>query len=212
VIPRLWYITDGARASGGRPLIEVIAAAARGGVEAVLVRERGLSVRELGVLCRELRPLREKGLRVFLSRRVDLALALSLDGVQLTADSTPVAEARSWLAHAPWAPEVRLGYSAHSLAEAEQLAAQGIDYLTLSPIFPTDSKPGVPALGLDELARASRSLSVPVLALGGLTPERAREALRAGAHGIAAASGIGAAEDVEAAAAAFHRSLTEHIA
>jgi thiamine monophosphate synthase len=65
---------------------------------------------------------------------------------------------------------------------------------------------------VDALARASRALSIPVVALGGLTPARAADAARAGAHGVAAASGIGAAPDVERAARAFHRSLTEHTA
>jgi thiamine-phosphate pyrophosphorylase len=208
VIPRLWYITDGERARGARPLVDVIHAAARGGVGAVLLRELALGARELGALCRALEPLREKGLRVLLSRRLDLALALGLDGVQLTADSVPVADARAWLAREP--TPLWLGYSAHSLAEAASVATQGADYVTLSPVFETESKPGVPALGVDALARASRALAIPVLALGGLTAARAAEAAHAGAHGVAAASGIGAAQDVEAAARTFHRSLMEH--
>ena len=209
MIPRLWYISDGARASGARPLRDVIEAAARGGAQAVLLRERALGARELGALCDALAPLREKGLRVFVSRRLDQALALGADGVQLTADGVPVAQARAWLARvAPGG--LTLGYSAHSLAEAADVAAQGADYAMLSPIFATDSKPGAASLGLEELARASRALPIPVVALGGLTPARAAAVLRAGAHGVAAASGIGAARDVEDAARAFHRSLTEH--
>ena len=211
MIPRLWYVSDGARASGARPLGAVIAAAARGGAQAVLLRERALAAREIGALCRELAPLRAQGLRIFASRRLDLALALGLDGVQLTADALPVDEARSWLERGAKA-HLTLGYSAHSLDEAAEVAAQGADYVMLSPIFATDSKPGVSPLGLEALARASRALPIPVLALGGLTPARAADAVRAGAHGVAAASAIGAAPDVERAAHAFHRSLTEHTA
>ncbi len=209
MIPRLWYVSDGARASGGRSLAAVIEAAARGGAQGVLLRER-LEARELAALCRGLAPLRARGLRVFASRRLDLALALGLDGVQLTADAVPAADARAWLERG--SRRLVLGYSAHSRAEAAEVAAQGADYVMLSPIFATDSKPGARALGLEELACASRALPIPVVALGGLTPARAVEAARAGAHGVAAASGIGAAPDVERAARAFHRCLPEHSA
>jgi thiamine-phosphate pyrophosphorylase len=208
VIPRLWYVTDGARASGARPLADVIAAAARGGVEAVLLRERTLDARELAALCCALAPLRAAGLRVLASRRLDLALALGLDGVQLTADGIPVADARAWLARVA-ASHLLLGYSAHSRAEAAEVAAQGADYAMLSPLFATDSKPGAPPFGLEELGHACRGIPIPVVALGGLTAERAADALRAGAHGVAAASGIGAAADVEGAARDFRRRVAE---
>jgi thiamine-phosphate diphosphorylase len=178
-------------------------------VDGVLLRAPALGARELGALCDGLAPLRAKGLRVLASRRLDLALALDLDGVQLSADAIPVAEARAWLERAG-GKRLLLGYSAHSLAEAADVAARGADYVMLSPIFATDSKPGARPLGLEELAQASRSLPIPVIALGGLTPARTAEALRAGAHGVASAAGIGAAPDVAQAARDFHRSLMEH--
>ncbi len=212
MIPRLWYVSDGVRASGGRPLEWICDAAARGGVDGVLLRAPVLAARELRALCDGLAALRAKGLRVLTSRRLDLALELDLDGVQLTADSIPVAEARVWLERAGGRRRLLLGYSAHSLAEATEVAAQGADYVMLAPIFATGSKPGAQPLGLEELARASHALPIPVIALGGLTPARTGDALRAGAHGVAAAAGIGAAPDVGQAARDFYRSLMEHTA
>jgi len=189
----------------------MIQLAARGGVGAVLLREFERSDEQLAKLCDGLRPLRRQGLRVLMSRRLDLACALGLDGVQLTADSIPIGEAREWLAaRVPAMARAWIGYSAHSRDEARAAASAGADYVTLSPIFATDSKPGAAPRGLAWLADAIRDLPIPALALGGLTPELGRSVLEAGAWGIAAASGIGAAPDVEAAARAFHQSIGEY--
>lgn len=203
-IPRLGYVTDGSRGTGGRKLAEVIRAAARGGVELVVLRERGLSDTDWCALAAELVPLRRDGLRVVASRRLDLAAALDLDGVHLAADAVPVAEARAWLG-----PAALIGYSAHAGAEARRARDEGADYATLSPIWPTDSKPGAAARGTTWLAESVAEAGLPVLALGGVTAARAAEALRAGAHGVAAVSAIGAADDVEAAARGFARALAE---
>jgi len=203
-LPRLWYVTDGTRGTGGRPLEGVIAAAARGGVGAVLLREFDRSGSEFESLLGVLAPLRARGLKLLASRRLDLALAYRLDGVQLTADAIPVARARAELGSHFW-----IGYSAHSIAEAAQAQAAGASYVTLSPVFASDSKPGTRPLGLDVLRAATRALDIPVLALGGVTPAQTRGILKAGAWGIAAVSALGAATDVESAARQFHRPLAE---
>jgi thiamine-phosphate diphosphorylase len=201
-IPRLCYITDGERGTAGRPLREVIERAAEGGVDAVILREREAPVAHWRALCTALAAARRRGLRLIASRRLDLARALALDGVQLTADAVDVATARAWLG-----PRALLGYSAHSAEEARRAAAAGASYVTYSPIFPTDSKPGAAAQGVAGLAAALRDLPIPALALGGLTPERTAEVLAAGAWGVAAVSAIGAAPDPAAAARAFRRAL-----
>ena len=84
-----------------------------------------------------------------------------------------------------------LGFSAHTPEEAEQAARDGADYIVFSPIFPTDSKAGHPGAGLEALALAVHAASsVPVYALGGVTPDRVRPCLEAGAYGVAVLSGI----------------------
>ncbi len=204
MIPRLWYVTDGVRGTGGRPVEDVIQAGARGGVGAVLLREFDLCEQAFERLLARLEPLRQRGLRIVVSRRLDHALAYRLDGVQLTADSMPLARARRLAGRGLW-----LGYSAHSADEALRAEAAGADYVTLSPIFATDSKPGARPLGVEGLARAVRGLAIPVLALGGVTPAQTRGILRSGAWGIATVSSLGAAADVESAAQDFHRPLAE---
>ena len=83
----------------------------------------------------------------------------------------------------------RIGASAHSLDEALHAARLGASYVTLSPIFPTSSKPGHPGLGLETLAAVAAALPIPVFALGGMNTFAAIDAaLAAGAHGIASIS------------------------
>ena len=205
MIPRLCYITDAERGTGGRPLAQVLKDSARGGVELVVLREPQLEGSEWEALFQQIAPLREEGLRVVASRRLDVARACELDGVHLAADAISVAEARAWLG-----PGALIGYSAHSGSEARDAAAAGASYVTLSPIYQTASKPGTPGRGCAWLAQELREVELPVLALGGLTPERTPEVLEAGAWGVAAVSAIGAAPDVRAAVGEFQNALKEN--
>jgi len=170
----------------------------------VLLRERALPTTELAQLVAALAPLRAAGLRMLISRRLDLARALGLDGVQLTADAVPVAEARAWLG-----ADRLIGYSAHGPDEARRAAREGASYVMLSPIYSTESKPGAVARGPEWLQEITPDLAIPALALGGMTPERTHEVCKAGAWGVAAVSAIGAAPNVAGAARRFSRSLAE---
>ena len=207
VIPRLCYITDAERGTGGRPLAEVLKDSARAGVELVVLREPQLEGSEWEALLQQIGPLRDEGLRVVASRRLDVTRACKLDGVHLAADAVSVGEARAWLG-----PEALIGYSAHSGNEARDAAAAGASYVTLSPIYQTGSKPGAAGRGCAWLARELQEVEIPVLALGGLTPERTGQVLEAGAWGVAAVSAIGAAPDVGAAVREFRHALRENTA
>lgn len=204
MIPRLWYITDGLRGTAGRPISWVIRSAADGGVQGVVLRERDASTARQERLIRAVEPLRARGVRVLVSRRLDLARAYGLDGVHLAADAAPIAEARAWLG-----PDAVIGYSAHSEEDARAAAEQGASFVTLSPIYSTDSKPGARGQGLDWLADAIRELPIPALGLGGVTPERTRGILKTGAWGVAAVSAIGAVPNVAGAAESFARAIQE---
>jgi thiamine-phosphate diphosphorylase len=100
------------------------------------------------------------------------------DGVHLRGDGPPVARVRAL------SPALRVGRSVHSAGEAA--AASDADWLVFGPVFETGSKPGAAAAGLDGLARACSASNAPVFAVGGLTPERAVRAGRAGPSGVAA--------------------------
>lgn len=204
MIPRLCYLTDGMRGTGGRPLGEAIRRAVDGGVRMVVLRERELPDAQLAALLGELAPLRALGLRLLVSRRLDVAAGYGLDGVHLGADAVPVARARRWLG-----ASALIGYSAHSAEEARAAASAGATYVTASPVYATQSKPGALPRGPEWLERVAKDLAIPVFALGGVTPERVAELLRRGAWGVAAVSAIGAAPDVEKAARAMHAAIEE---
>lgn len=122
-------------------------------------------------------------------------------GVHLPRDVDPAA------ARAALGPDVRLGASAHDAAELARAAAAGADYATLSPLFPTASKPGATALGLEVFARLVAGAALPVLALGGIGPARVAAALDAGAAGVAVQGAVTRASDPAAAVAAMRQAL-----
>jgi thiamine-phosphate pyrophosphorylase len=197
-------MSDGPRSTGGRAVLDVIEALARGGVELVVLREPDWTGLEWSEAARRLAAARARGLRVVASRRLDVARALGLDGVHLGAEAVPVREARAFLGET-----ALVGYSAHDGSEARRAAAEGASYMMLSPIYQTESKPGAAARGCAWLHEASADLGVPVFALGGVTAGRVPELLAAGASGVAAAAALGAAPDPEAAAREFRRALAD---
>jgi thiamine-phosphate pyrophosphorylase len=102
-----------------------------------------------------------------------------------------------------------LGVSAHSVDEAVEGEAAGADYIVLGPVFETPSKHmDGPPLGLAKVEEAARAVRVPIIAIGGLTTPRARDARRAGAFGVAVITAVLGAEDVEAAARALLDAVT----
>jgi thiamine-phosphate pyrophosphorylase len=180
----LCYITD-RRQLSSVSLAAVIRETLRAGVDMVQVREKDLTSRELIALVEEaLSATREPGresARVVVNDRVDVALAGGADGVHLGAHSMPVQVVRRF-APRPFV----IGVSCHSLGEALAAESGGADYLVLGPVFETPSKLRYgPPLGLEKLRNVTSRIRIPVLALGGITVERIRPCLEAGAFGIA---------------------------
>jgi len=165
-----------------RPVVEQCREAVGAGVDMIQVRERDLDGGRLASLVTELvRLTRGTGTRVLVNDRLDVALACRADGVHLRGDSIPPGPARS-IAPAGFL----IGRSVHHEAEAKAVAPD-VDYLIAGTVFPTSSKPGLTeCLGVEGLARICRSVSVPVLAIGGMTPDRLADVATAGAAGVAA--------------------------
>jgi thiamine-phosphate pyrophosphorylase len=183
----LLVITDRHQA---RHSIETIAAAVgRGGGRWLLLRDKDLAREERRDLAIRLAKIAtEHGVALSVSTDVDLAAEVEA-GVHLQA-AAAVALARRRLGSA-----AIIGVSAHGLDDVVAAAAAQADYVTLSPIFLTDSKPGYgPALGTGAL-RASAEQDIPVLALGGVTAETAAACLDAGARGVAVMGEIMRADD-----------------
>ena len=165
-----------------RPPVEQAREAAEAGVDIIQVRERDLDARALCALVQDVvRVTRGSRARVVVNDRLDVALAAGADGVHLRGDSIPPARARS-LAPAGFL----LGASVRTEAEAVE-AARWCDYLVAGTVFPTNSKPGMTAfLGLAGLASIAKAVSVPVLAIGGVSVDRAADVAAAGGGGVAA--------------------------
>jgi thiamine-phosphate pyrophosphorylase len=141
---------------------------------------------------------------VTVNGRADVATELDL-GLHVGWRGPTVPEARDVLG-----PEALIGYSAHEHVEAEGDRTQGVDYYFFSPVFPTSSKPDQPPTGIGPLrAFCQTAAPTPVLALGGITPERVSVCQSAGAQGVAVLSGIMEVDTPGAAARAYLRALNE---
>ena len=142
----------------------------------IQVREKDLSGADLlDLVCRIRDAAAGTKTKVLVNGRLDIALIAGLDGVHLPGDGLPAMQVR---------PHVRtLGISCHSLEEAIQAERDGVDYIIFGPVFET---PGKKAVGIDALRRITHSLKIPVLAIGGITPQNTAAAVDAGAAGIAA--------------------------
>lgn len=180
-LPSVHLITDRRLAPDLPARLEAALEGAPPGAVAVHLREKDLGGAALLALARALRPAcRAHGARLLVNDRLDVALAAGADGVHLPAAGVPPAEARRLLG-----PGALLGVSCHSAAEVERARAGGADFATFSPIWDTPSKRAYGApVGLAALAAAAR-LGLPLVALGGVAPDNAAQALEAGAAGVA---------------------------
>lgn len=173
-------LTD--RRQATRSISEVVAAAVDGGARLVVLREKDLSVSERAALAERLAAiLRPVGGLLIVASGLG---GSGFDGAHLAAaDPWPATQT------GPAALERVTGRSCHSARDVSSAAAGGADYATLSPIFPSRSKPGYgPPLGVEAL---TASWPIPVYALGGVdTPERAWTCVTAGAAGVAVMGAI----------------------
>ena len=178
--PRFLAISDG-RQSPGAPFRDWVRRLSASGVDALQVREKAATDRDRYELALEARAAAAGALTLLVNGRADIAIAAGLDGVHLPAAGLPLELLRELLGS-----DALIGLSTHHLEEVERAAAEGADYVTFGPVYATPSKAADgPPVGLAGLARAAAA-GLPVIALGGITMERAGECFAAGAHGIAA--------------------------
>lgn len=201
---RLLLVTDRHRTCG-RSLSSALRQSVEAGLPAVQLRERDLPTRELLLLAQGIRLITSpRAVPLIINDRVDLMLALNLDGVHLRANSLPVSVARRLVG-----PDRLIGISTHSLAEVHAANRDGADYVVFGPIFDTPSKRefGSP-VGLEQLAEVCRRSAVPVFAIGGVTRASVPDVLRAGAHGVAVIGAILAQDDIAAVTREIAAALT----
>jgi thiamine-phosphate pyrophosphorylase len=186
----LCLVTDRTQ-TRGRDLVVVVGECLAAGLPAVQVREKDLGAADLAVLCRRLlEPARAVGAMLVVNDRVDVALAVGAGAVQRTHASLPVDDIRAIAGR-----RLRIGASVHSLQDAVDAELEGADWVTYGPVYETPSKrPYGSPQGLARLADVARGLRIPVIAIGGITPERVKDVREAGARGVAVISSILAAD------------------
>jgi thiamine-phosphate pyrophosphorylase len=197
----VYAIVDG---SAARAPLDLVGAFVRGGAAVVQLRLKQAGVGELLRVAREARKLCSGRTLLLINDRPDVARLAEADGVHLGQDDLPVQAARAILG-----PQALVGVSTHSDAEID--GAKGADYIGFGPIFATPSKPGatLPAPhGLEGLRRAVRRSRVPVVAIGGIGIDSAREVAAAGARCAAAIASLCNAPDPEAATRAMAEAFT----
>jgi len=202
--PLLCYVTDRRALRVANPaeslaaLTRKIEEIASAGVDWVQVREKDLTAGELASLTRQslriaanLPAKRSCAIRVLLNDRLDVAIAERSGGVHLGEKSLPLSEAKRLIQSVPLKQTIGesflTGVSCHSLEAAEAAERDGAHYIFFGPVFATPSKETFgPPQGTERLREVCRSVSIPVLAIGGITPDNAESCLVAGAAGIAA--------------------------
>jgi thiamine-phosphate pyrophosphorylase len=200
--PRVLMLVTDRRLCGDRSLAQVVAAAIDGGANVVQLREKDLPADELLTLARQLRGVCAERALLFINDRVDVALLSGADGVQLGERGLAVAAVRKLLP-----ASMRVGRSVHSVDAARAAEQDGADFLIAGTIYPTPSHPREEIAGTDLLRSLSARVALPVLAIGGMTPERASECVAAGAAGVAVVSGIAASPKPSEAAREFAGAL-----
>ena len=191
---RLYAVTDGAKTTE-RELRDAI----RGGVTCVQLREKNLSTAEFIQKASIFQAIcAEQNVPLIINDRVDVALAAGAAGVHLGLSDGSLSEARRILG-----PDVILGASVHSVEEAVSASRAGADTLGVGAIFPSSTKPEAESVSLETLREITAAVSIPVVAIGGISGENIGRLRDCGVAGVALVSAIFCALDIVEAARAF---------
>ena len=186
VLPKLYPLTDVGLT--GLTHAEQVRRLASGGASLIQLREKTRGAREFHASAKAaLMVAKESGIKLIINDRVDIAAALGADGVHLGQDDLPVSAARELLG-----PQAIIGLSTHNMRQAQAALNLSIDYLALGPIFSTSTKDDTaPELGVEGLREVRHALGeFPLVAIGGITADRALDVIRAGANSVAVISAV----------------------
>ena len=201
-LPRLYPITD--VVLSGQSHADQVEALAGGGATIIQLRDKNGSPRELyDSALAAVKVARRLGVLLIINDRVDIAVASGADGVHLGKDDLPPERVRALLG-----PDRIIGFSTHTLEQALAADLLPIDYLAIGPMFQTSTKEKPdPVVDLEVLGEIKRHVSKPLVAIGGITLERARLVIEAGADSVAVISDLYSTGDAKARTLEFLRSL-----
>src|SRR5579872_561614 len=190
VLPRLYVILDAALITS--PERDCALSLAEAGVRLLQYRNKSALARQYLDASRELaEALRPRGVSFFVNDRPDVAFLAGANGVHVGQEDLDVEKARGVIG-----PDKLVGVSTHNLEQFERAAASSADYVAVGPVFNTSTKANLdPVVGLDLLRRVRGLTDKPIVAIGGITLERAALAIEAGADSVAVISGILSASD-----------------
>ncbi len=198
------YTMISAKICRNKSLLEVARSALAGGADALQLREKNTSDDIFLAMAAELRELTdETGKLLIINDRPDIAALVGADGIHLGQDDLPINEARRLLR-----PGAIIGRSTHSIQEARAAINEGADYIAVGPMYATTTKDR-PPVGPELLAEAVGEISLPIVAVGGITSKNVSELVAKGAKCVAVCADICAAEDVKAAARAIRDQMPE---
>jgi thiamine-phosphate pyrophosphorylase len=182
----------------GRPelsFVEITEKLCAGGAKILQLRAKDLPSRDFLVLAQEVRKIcRRSGCLLIVNDRADIALAVDADGVHVGQEDLPLKAARKVLG-----PNKIIGVSTHDLQQARAAEHEGADYIGFGPMYGTTTKAtGYTARGLDQLREIRAMVCLPIVAIGGITTERALATLTAGADAVAMISDLVLAKNIAA--------------
>ena len=178
--------------------------AIRGGADSIQFRQKHGNIRNILAAARATKQAcTESSLPLIIDDRVDVAQAVDAEGVHLGQRDFPIPDARHLVL-----PEVVIGATCTTAEQAQRAEDEGADYIGFGPVFETRSKRNPKTVkGLQGLRRAAEAVSIPVIAIGGITHDRVRPILDAGAHGIAVLSAVATANQPDRATARFRAAI-----
>jgi thiamine-phosphate pyrophosphorylase len=185
-LPRVYPLTD--VQLSGLSHVQQVRLLSLGGASLIQLREKQMAAREFYEQAKAAVAVATPwGVKLIINDRVDIALAVGAQGVHLGQDDMPPDAARKLLG-----PEAVIGYSTHNLEQAIAATKLPIDYLAVGPIFATRTKSDTaPVLGLEGLGAVRQEIGTfPLVAIGGITPENARDVIHAGADSVAVISAL----------------------
>ncbi len=166
----------------------------------IQLREKWASPREFyEASLAAMKVARALGVRIIINDRLDIAAAIAADGVHLGQDDLPPDRARKLLG-----PQALIGFSTHNLKQALEGDSTSADYIAFGPVFVTSTKENPdPVVGLQSIAEIKSRVSKPLVAIGGITLERAASVIEAGADSLAVISDLYSTGDTAGRVAAF---------